>query len=131
MATAEYHRKWREKNREKARASWRKCYAKNREKYLADVNARNAANRTEVNARNQANSHKRAGIVPTRPQPRACECCARKPKIALCADHDHLTGEFRGWLCTACNKAIGSLDDTLSGVLKAVSYLQRYLENRK
>lgn len=128
MASAEYHRQWRAKNQERVRASWRKHYAAHREEILAAARKRD---RAVVNPRLQANSHKRQGIVPTRPMPGTCECCGRKPKIALCADHDHLTGEFRGWLCTKCNKSIGSLDDTLHGVLQAAAYLQRYLENRK
>lgn len=29
----------------------------------------------------------------------------------LCMDHNHETGEFRGWLCNPCNKALGFMQD--------------------
>ena len=35
------------------------------------------------------------------------ECTQR-----LCMDHNHKTGEFRGWLCHKCNRAAGLLDDS-------------------
>ena len=34
-----------------------------------------------------------------------CEVCGRV--TALCYDHDAQTGEFRGWLCSPCNIALG------------------------
>jgi hypothetical protein len=65
---------------------------------------------------------------PLRPEPPACECCGRPPKVPrkhLCLDHDHRTGQFRGWLCNTCNIAIGKLGDGLAGVVRAVAYLRR------
>jgi hypothetical protein len=43
--------------------------------------------------------------LPTRPPPSACEQCGNKFKDAsdCCADHDHLSGEQRQWLCQKCN----------------------------
>lgn len=31
------------------------------------------------------------------------DCGIMENDIKLCMDHDHETGEFRGWLCRACN----------------------------
>lgn len=62
---------------------------------------------------------------PTRPDPKLCECCGRKPKRALHLDHDHETGKFRGWLCNTCNTGIGGLGDTIAGLLRAMRYLRR------
>ena len=60
---------------------------------------------------------------PTRPEPDLCECCAQKPdKRALCIDHDHKTGAFRGWLCYKCNTGIGLLGDTMTGIELARRY---------
>lgn len=64
--------------------------------------------------------------MPTRPEPDACEACARPGK--LCLDHDHTTGEFRGWLCAYCNRGIGQLGDNTRGVAKALAYLKRFDE---
>jgi len=57
------------------------------------------------------------------PQPENCDCCGEPLKAKACYDHNHETGEFRGWLCYNCNSGIGALGDNLEGVLKAVQYL--------
>jgi hypothetical protein len=61
---------------------------------------------------------------PTRPMPEFCERpgCTRK---AANLDHDHQTGAFRGWLCRACNMAIGLLGDNIGAVETALIYLRR------
>jgi hypothetical protein len=56
------------------------------------------------------------------PKPEVCECCKTKPR-KWCLDHDHVTSEFRGWLCERCNTGIGKLGDNLNGVINAVNYL--------
>ena len=32
-------------------------------------------------------------------------------KSKWCLDHNHKTLEFRGWICSKCNNAIGRIDD--------------------
>lgn len=54
-----------------------------------------------------------------------CEICARAPSAALHFDHDHTTGLFRGWLCGACNKALGLFRDDPDRLLAAAAYLGR------
>ena len=53
-----------------------------------------------------------------------CDCCGRASR-KLELDHDHRTGEHRGWTCGPCNRGIGLLQDSLEGVLQAVAYLSR------
>ena len=55
------------------------------------------------------------------PPPSFCEICEEMP--ATCCDHDHRTGNFRGWLCSPCNRALGMLGDDIPGILRALAYL--------
>ena len=56
--------------------------------------------------------------------PLNCQCCGRLAKNnKLSLDHDHITGEFRGWLCQPCNKALGMIGDNLESVMLFVAYL--------
>lgn len=77
--------------------------------------------------------------APTKPE--TCECCGKRPnvgphsnpskrKVGLVLDHDPHTKKFRGWLCDDCNKSIGSLGDTLEGLMNAVRYLERSTDDR-
>ena len=66
------------------------------------------------------------------PMPEYCDCCGihiselikkgGRNKTFSC-DHDHETGQFRGWLCPNCNSGIGGLQDTIDGVITALVYL--------
>ncbi len=58
------------------------------------------------------------------PKPNKCDCCGIEGK-KLVPDHIRDTTTVRGWLCNNCNKAIGMLGDTSSGVLQAYQYLTR------
>ena len=63
--------------------------------------------------------------MPTPPRGTPCECCGEVAE-QLQLDHCHITGEFRGWLCGRCNRAIGMLPgDSLEGALMAAVYLSR------
>ena len=41
-------------------------------------------------------------------------------------DHDHLTGEFRGYLCNTCNVGLGMLQDCPVVLDKAIAYLNAH-----
>ncbi len=67
---------------------------------------------------------------PTRPEPDVCELCSRPSKnSSLCLDHDHDTGEFRGWLCIKCNTSIAWFGDNEAGILKVLEYLKEQLSH--
>src|ERR1039458_3188568 len=92
---ARYLVAWRRRNQTKTKAQWSRASAKKQ-----DTKYSTAA----------------------RPCPEFCECCGREGKLQF--DHDHVTGQFRGWLCNQCNSGIGFLGDDLSGALHAVKYLR-------
>lgn len=55
-----------------------------------------------------------------------CEICGdviQPNGKRLYLDHDHTTGEFRGWLCMRCNNGIGLFRDSPNLLIKAANYL--------
>ena len=38
-------------------------------------------------------------------------------------DHNHETGEFRGWICNDCNNALGKFNDDPKVLRIAIRYL--------
>ena len=45
--------------------------------------------------------------------------------VPLACDHDHQTGEYRGWLCKNCNTGLGLLGDDAEGLRRMLAYLER------
>lgn len=94
----------------------------------SEVERRASLERAHAWYRAHPTAHRRRDGLPepTRPCPQLCECCGRLPgKRAMHLDHCHITDEFRGWLCGRCNKGIGALGDTISGLKSALKYLER------
>lgn len=78
--------------------------------------------------RDRSYSRKRRGMPDaTRPEPSLCECCGgvSNRKFGMHLDHCHISGAFRGWLCASCNTGMGSLGDSIDGLMNAVRYLER------
>lgn len=44
-------------------------------------------------------------------------------------DHDHITGKFRGILCTSCNAGLGLFKDDVERMKKAITYLVNFQES--
>lgn len=60
-----------------------------------------------------------------RPRPEVCEICSRPPgKRGMQFDHDHVTGQFRGWICANCNVALGLVNDDAGILALMIEYLQ-------
>lgn len=72
--------------------------------------------------------------APPVPKDHRCPICLRNEEEAKghnpnkkgvwCADHNHTTGEFRGWLCYKCNLGLGNMNDDISRLQRAIDYLQ-------
>ena len=57
-----------------------------------------------------------------------CAICHKKCSSgrALAIDHDHTTNEFRGLLCTKCNRGLGFFDDGIDLLESAIKYLKQH-----
>jgi len=47
-------------------------------------------------------------------------------KTRLCMDHDHTSGNFRGWLCLSCNTSIGHAHESAAQLRTLASYLDQH-----
>ena len=58
-----------------------------------------------------------------RKKPEQCELCGSLGQI--CFDHDHKTGEFRGWICHRCNIVLGLVKDNSELLLVMIKYINK------
>lgn len=57
-----------------------------------------------------------------------CDICGQPPKgkrTRLCVDHNHATGEFRGFTCNNCNVMLGNAMDNPDLLMRGASYLRQ------
>ena len=52
-----------------------------------------------------------------------CEICGCPTKLVV--DHNHRDGQFRGLLCSKCNRGLGHFDDNIELIEKAIEYLRK------
>jgi Recombination endonuclease VII len=106
---------------------WKRTFLKNPDAYRRKHAAQRKRQYWADPEKARAKGRKAQGVPePTRPCPALCECCGSPPiDRALCADHNHKTGKFRGWICRLCNIGIGNFKDNPDTCAKAAEYLRR------
>ena len=57
-----------------------------------------------------------------RKKPEQCEICGSMDVISF--DHNHETGEFRGWICRRCNRTLGFVKDSPELLRRLATYLE-------
>lgn len=60
-----------------------------------------------------------------RKKPLDCEICGAISVIHF--DHNHKTGEFRGWICRRCNLVLGMVKDNSELLINLSEYLKNGL----
>lgn len=120
------------------------CNKCNEEKYLGEFCARTRdKNGVITERRNECNSCKNKSARELRviknnvssidQNTYCCPLCNRsKDDLAHLAyknpfvlDHDHSTGEARGWICQDCNTAVARMGDSVETARRMVEYLER------
>ena len=59
----------------------------------------------------------------SRPKPDLCEICGAMGII--CFDHNHVTGNFRGWICKRCNVILGFAGESTELLNALIEYLKK------
>lgn len=121
-----YAKKWRlhSEDRQKAYERRKRYYQKNKEKIRQKNVTRLREKYYGISLEEYESRYKE--------QDGLCAICGKPEMIlrngrplSLAVDHCHQTNKVRGLLCSACNKAIGLLNDTPSTILSAFDYLVR------
>ena len=62
-----------------------------------------------------------------------CPVCEKTKELkfqnAICLDHNHETGEIRGYLCGSCNSSIGKFHEDIGNLERAIKWLKGELKN--
>lgn len=58
-----------------------------------------------------------------KPRTGVCEICRTEGTVIW--DHEHTSGDHRGWLCLNCNHGLGGFNDDPSLITRAINYLER------
>ncbi len=112
---------WYRENREKAKAKFRSYQKANRFR-LALKLSKVAAKRNDHLACTATIEEIKAAFTGL------CTICGvpeAELNVNLNMDHNHRTGEFRGWLCSCCNRGLGQFKDDSTILLDALRYLER------
>jgi hypothetical protein len=131
------NREYRIKNKDKRREATKRYLSRpgNREAQLEAHRAwRNTIHGQCVSALNQSKvSARRRGGQPCHTDLEIikssfagfCAICSagQTPGKKLHMDHDHISGAFRGWLCSSCNHLLGMAKDSQDTLIKAARYL--------
>jgi hypothetical protein len=62
-------------------------------------------------------------------QEKKCKICGSvkesvSTKGGLIIDHDHVSGKFRGLICSKCNNLLGACSDSVDVLVSAIEYLE-------
>lgn len=112
-----------------ARRAWAKEYRRTHPEYAEKdrVRAREYAAKKRANDRGFQNRERiYQELLALQGGVELCLICGQPPtRRRLDIDHDHVTDEIRGLLCTKCNRLLGAANDRADLLIKAVEYLGR------
>lgn len=116
-------RAWYHANPDKVREMGRKTREKHKEARKKDRGEWAKNNRGWLREYSKKNYRKKQEELTGRSKPELCELCGEKGRI--CFDHNHKTGNFRGWICHRCNVVLGMVEDSCDVLEKMKDYLYR------
>ena len=113
---AKFRREWRKKNPEEHKQQKKNWEIKNPEKHQRYLRRRQwkrlGLNPYEIEILYDKHDH-------------LCQCCGDMCDPTV-TDHCHITGKFRGFLCSNCNTGLGLFKDSPIRLQKAIEYLSKH-----
>ena len=84
-------------------------------------------------ATKQVDQLKKQYPFPNKDKDYICPICERreealKHRRAWVLDHNHVTKQFRGWICNHCNTGLSRFNDDINVLQNAIKYLKQDLE---
>lgn len=125
-------RKWRKAHPDKLREIQRRAREKDRAKELDKRRSalyRQKVGKEVLSKRRITKSLNRRENMAGKSRSACCDICGERGVTVY--DHDHRTGEFRGWLCQRCNRVLGSVKDSPELLLRLARYLHGDNERRR
>jgi hypothetical protein len=110
-------------NRDEVKAKHRAYYLAHKDEARESNRRRRANNRQEVNQKELERRERIFAEKAGRPRASVCEVCGAGD-VKIVYDHDHSTGDFRGWICFNCNTALGHARDNIEVLKKLINYLE-------
>jgi len=113
-----YGRKYYLKTKEERLKYCKEYYNANAERVIKRTTKRTLKWRYNLTPEQLITMHKDQGNL--------CKICKSPPKEGrnLDVDHCHTTGKIRGLLCNNCNRGIGHLQDNITILQSAITYLE-------
>lgn len=124
---AVYAIRYRAKHRQRLIDYDRRWKSENRDRVLDYDERYKTENRSQILERKRNRERRKREASASRSRPNRCEVCNEPPKMgaSLHWDHDHLTGEFRGWICGPCNIILGLAKDDPRKLDLLAAYLRK------
>lgn len=125
---------YRAQNRDEILARGKKYREENKEvikERSKDYTARSVDKRKDYHLKKHFNMSLNDYNLMLQSQNQSCLICLRHEsefKKKLAVDHCHQTGKVRGILCHGCNKSLGSLQDSIENLQRAINYLNKSRE---
>ncbi len=105
----------------------RRWKIKDTSNYMENINGFKKGNKINVGKRNAwkdaLTTIQKQEQLAGKKRPEQCEICGAMGRI--CFDHDHKTGEFRGWICQRCNLTLGNVKDSIDLLEALIEYLKK------
>lgn len=119
----EYNRNYRKAHKQRDNETAKIRRERNREEYYKKMRAYQLAHPDKIREIDRRRGRRRNGALNPTGELKIgpCEICKETHKLHF--DHDHKTGQFRGWLCTKCNTSIGLMRENPEFLRAAIEYL--------